>query len=251
MPLFSDKAGERRRLAEARESEQPQDVKLKEELSELVATGMPREVDQALDEAERAVNEATRADIRGIKMLSSGRCPRCSSRTENFLYTAVCTACGWYRRQVPESGHCQLHLTDGNTLTFDIVFPIEGQQFLCVNDGVVRAQIMQPAVSRIDYVWDDEELASARDRAQRERDGVCSWCDNSLLESEDKGPFDEYVAFGAMQEHYVFCSLKCLESFRKQYPPRIHRNCYETECAACDQCIKRYDMRGYKRKRTT
>ena len=27
----------------------------------------------------------------------------------------------------------------------------------------------------------------------------------------------------------------------ERYPSRVHRNCYETDCAECDLCTKRYD----------
>jgi hypothetical protein len=48
------------------------------------------------------------------------------------------------------------------------------------------------------------------------------------------------VAFGASQERYCFCSDECYEAFRKMYPARVHRNCYERNCAECNLCIKRY-----------
>ena len=40
------------------------------------------------------------------------------------------------------------------------------------------------------------------------------------------------------QMRYVFCSNKCNEAFQKQYPIRIHKNCYERSCLDCDLCEK-------------
>lgn len=51
-----------------------------------------------------------------------------------------------------------------------------------------------------------------------------------------------YAAFGAYQEKFSFCCEKCLERFQHHYPTRVHRNCYEMECADCDQCIKKLDV---------
>ena len=39
----------------------------------------------------------------------------------------------------------------------------------------------------------------------------------------------------------LFCSAACYEAFRKMYPSRVHRNCYETKCSECNLCTKRYD----------
>ena len=49
------------------------------------------------------------------------------------------------------------------------------------------------------------------------------------------------VAFGANQERFSFCSDECYEAFRKMYPSRVHRNCYERDCADCNLCIKHFD----------
>ncbi len=247
MALFSNRQDDDKLRSQLQTEERPPDAKLKEELSTLVASGKRSEVDRAINEAEQVVDEATRADIRGIKLMEMGRCPECSARTENFLYTTVCPACGWYRRGAPQAEHCVVTLNSGETLECDHVFSVHGDQILCIRDGVVCHQITRRYLRRVDYAWDEAALAEAQQRASKEREGICSWCDKSLLEAEEGGPFDEYVAFGAMQEHYVFCAKSCLEAFRKQYPSRVHRNCYETDCATCDKCIKRYDTDGFKR----
>ncbi|HPY90544.1 MAG TPA: hypothetical protein PLT23_07435, partial [Lentisphaeria bacterium] len=49
-----------------------------------------------------------------------------------------------------------------------------------------------------------------------------------------------HVAFGVSQERYCFCSDECYEAFRRMYPARVHRNCYDRNCNDCDFCVKRY-----------
>ena len=76
---------------------------------------------------------------------------------------------------------------------------------------------------------------------------ICSWC-NEALNPDEEEIYEDYVAFGTFQEHYIFCSEKHQKEFRKMYPSRIHRNCYETDCNQCELCIKRYDTHGFKRR---
>ncbi len=249
MPLFSNRDEDRRRKQQAINSEDnPRDASLRDELSELVATGKRSDVDKAIYEAEEAVNAATSADIRGLKMIERGRCPECGARTDMFLYTSVCGNCGWYRRAVPDVGRCVVLLDSGEEVHCERVYTVRNDQILCVTNGVVRAQLNQRYVKRVEYNWSDEELEDARNRAQKQREGACSWCERHLSEAEEEeAPYDEYVAFGLTQEHYVFCAKRCLEAFRRQYPSRIHRNCYETDCKSCNQCIKRFDTDGFKR----
>jgi hypothetical protein len=65
----------------------------------------------------------------------------------------------------------------------------------------------------------------------------CDWCGNPAKPLLD-GFHLLQIAFGRKQERYHFCSDNCYEAFRALYPPRIHRNCYERSCAACDDCEK-------------
>ena len=68
----------------------------------------------------------------------------------------------------------------------------------------------------------------------------CAWCDKAC-DTEKDGFHVVHVAFGTTQERHTFCSDECYEAFRKMYPARVHRDCYERKCADCDFCIKRYD----------
>ena len=68
----------------------------------------------------------------------------------------------------------------------------------------------------------------------------CDWCNNAA-DPEKDGFHSVHVAFGASQARYCFCQDECYESFRRMYPSRVDRNCYERNCAECNLCIKRYD----------
>lgn len=242
--------GSRRQRAQADslKNELPTQPKLREELDALTASvEAGRDIDVAEDEAQDAVREATRADIRNIKLIEQGRCPSCRGRTENFLYTMICPTCGWYRRDMPEGGTSTVHLLDGQTISCQHIFRGGKDAFLCIRDGVVVAEVMRQAVQRIDHEWEPGELEQARVSALRVRGGLCSWCEKPMTEADEGGPWIDHVALGAFQERYVFCSEKCQKAFRRQYPSRVHRNCYETDCSDCDKCIKRYDTNGYRR----
>lgn len=68
---------------------------------------------------------------------------------------------------------------------------------------------------------------------------TCAWCEKTCQSGQD-GFHLVHVAFGTTQERHCFCSDDCYEAFRRMYPSRVHRNCYETACADCPFCIKRY-----------
>lgn len=240
--------GDERRRAAPPETV-PEDKQLKEELSRLAADTEPRQVNRAVQEAESAVNEAAGTDIHDIKMMEAGRCPECHGRTERLLSITVCPTCGWTRRAALEGGTCVVHLRNDEAVTCDRVFHIQGERILCVSDDIVHDELNAAAVERIEYRWDDQTLQRLRSDARRSRHGVCSWCDAMLDEEtgEEGTVLETYVAIGAVQERHLFCSQQCLDSFKRQYPSRVHRNCYETDCSGCDQCIKRYSAAGYRK----
>lgn len=248
MALFGNGVEQRKRRHEAIKGEHPTETVFGEELAELAAKRDPREVDQAVSEADAAVDQATRDELRDIKVLEQGRCPECKSRTENFLYTVLCPTCGWYRRSVPDCGRSVVYLNNDREIQCDYVHTTTDGDFLCIRDGVVISQVMRRQVNRIDYNWEPGELDSARERLRTRKAGLCSWCEKDLSElAENESTLTDYVAFGAVQERHIFCSEKCMREFRKQYASRVHRNCYETDCNDCNQCIKRYDVDGFRR----
>jgi len=69
---------------------------------------------------------------------------------------------------------------------------------------------------------------------------VCSWCAQTADPGADGFHLCQ-IAFGADQERYCFCCDDCFEAFRKMYPSRVHRNCYERSCEGCEWCHKRYE----------
>ena len=245
MPIFNHDENNRRKLAKT--SDKHFVTEVEEELSERVAHEKSSAVTRAITDADQAVTEATRDEITRMKLIEHGCCPQCNGRIEHFLYTVVCPSCGWFRRAVPDASSCIVHMDTGEKLTCDHVYSVNTDQLLCVTEGVVRSHVMRQHIKRIEYIWDEEKLKEAKAKAKKRVFGICAWCEKDLQEAEDNQPIEEYVAFGAMQERYVFCSRQCLEAFRKQYPSRVHRNCYETDCENCDKCIKRYDSRGFKR----
>jgi len=112
-------------------------------------------------------------------------------------------------------------LTNGKEVICDYVH--RGKtDYLCIKEEVVISEITKSSIFNIDFIWEKNELENARKQSQKSLGGTCSWYEKEEI-------FEDYVAFGSTQKHYIFCSEKCQRSFRKQYPSRIHRNCYETD----------------------
>lgn len=78
------------------------------------------------------------------------------------------------------------------------------------------------------------------DRILTQREQPCAWCNLPCTPSKD-GFHLVHVALGAFQERHCFCSDDCFEAFRRMYPARVHRDCYERECRDCTFCIKRFN----------
>ena len=246
MSLFDRTTTKKRNPAKTKEL--PTDETLKEEFTEVTdLSGSPKDIGKADSEVKVAVSEAAKVDMRNLMLIDQGRCPSCHGRTERFLFTQVCPTCGWYRRKIPDKGHSVVHLNDGKKINCDYVHRGK-DEYLCIQDGVVIDEVMKSSVFRIEHAWKENELEEARELAHRVQGGICSWCEGLLSEVDPLGLGEDYVAFGVAQEHFVFCSEKCQRSFRKLYPSRIHRNCYETNCNTCNLCVKRFDTSRFKRK---
>jgi len=80
---------------------------------------------------------------------------------------------------------------------------------------------------------------SCGDQIMEKPELSCAWCNTSCRPGKD-GFHLVHVALGAFQERHGFCSDECFEAFRRMYPARVHRNCYERSCSGCHFCIKRY-----------
>ena len=110
---------------------------------------------------------------------------------------------------------------------------------LVVEDDVVKAKIPANCFDWVQYVWDKEEIEQHRQQVIGNLQIRCGWC-NKETDPRKDGFHLVHVAFGTSQERYCFCSDECYEAFRKMYPARVHRNCYERDCADCNLCLKRY-----------
>lgn len=80
---------------------------------------------------------------------------------------------------------------------------------------------------------------SCGDQIMERAERPCAWCDTPCRPEQD-GFHLVHIALGSFQERHSFCCDDCYEAFRRMYPARVHRNCYERPCADCNYCIKRY-----------
>jgi len=192
-------------------------------------------------EAEQQVQVAAEDSVKEMHVIQMGICPRCGEHLNEHLFATICKACGWNTFEVPQRGSVRVHLRENNV-------PVEGK--LCyvlttgdvfvIKNDVVTAKVPKDAVSWIEYIWTEAEIDQRYKQVTDRMKITCAWC-NGLADPEKDGFSLVQVAFGASQERYVFCSVACYEAFRKMYPSRVHRNCYETKCSECNLCAKRYD----------
>ena len=211
-----------------------------QEAMDLLSQDNQGDLDEALVEVNETVREAAKASLRDIKLLEEGHCPSCGHKAlRQFLFTTVCTSCGWVSFISPEEGKSLIHLQSGRAIECGTTFETKGGFLLGITDGVVRAKVSKDNVEYVEFAWTDEEIQRKRESRAREETGICSWCEKPLVDSEDE-IIIVYAAFGNTQERFIFCTDKCNEAFQKQYPIRIHKNCYERPCPGCDLCNKRY-----------
>lgn len=83
------------------------------------------------------------------------------------------------------------------------------------------------------------QCPSCGDQIVAQAEQPCAWCNTPCRPDKD-GFHLVHVALGAFQERHCFCSDECYEAFRRMYPARVHRNCYERSCTECNYCIKRF-----------
>ncbi|RKY64365.1 MAG: hypothetical protein DRQ08_07795 [Candidatus Latescibacterota bacterium] len=231
----------RKEKAEEADKAVPLEDDQKEELEEDVSLLQKEDkasVRKVISEVKETIKEATRASLRDVKLLEEGRCPNCGRKTRQFLFTTVCEYCGWSSFITPKRGHVTIHLRNGGTIESHTVFRTIQGDVLGITDDVVRVRVPQDNIGYIEYIWTDDEIAERREQLRRERLVVCDWCGREV--QWDEYVAVTYVAFGKEQQKFVFCSEKCKQAFQKQYPTRIHRNCYERPCEGCNECIKRY-----------
>ena len=222
-----------------------------EEAMNLIVKEGKDNLDETMEEINAAVQEAAKASLKDIRLMEEGRCPSCGHKTQQFLFTSVCASCGWFSFISPEEGKSIIHLKAGAAIECGTTFDTHGGYILGITDGVVRAKVSTDNVEHIEFVWSDEEIAKKRKVIAQEQAGVCSWCEKALSENEEdketrivneeeKETRIVYAAFGNVQDRYVFCTKRCEEGFKKQYPVRVHKNCYNRTCLDCDLCNKKF-----------
>jgi hypothetical protein len=190
--------------------------------------------------AEKAIRNAAEDSLQRIHAMKMGRCPDCGHHIRQHLFVSLCEHCGWHTFDAPRRGGIRVYLVNHAQ-------PVEGEHcyvmktgvVLVVRDDVVRAKIPTTAVSWIEYLWDEQELRTRHRHVLDRLSLLCAWC-NREANPEADGFHMAQVALGSTQERFVFCCDDCYEAFRKMYPARVHRNCYERDCVGCDLCIKRY-----------
>lgn len=190
-------------------------------------------------EAEKQIQVAAEDSLRKIHVIKSGLCPQCGEHLKDHLFTAVCEACGWHSYETPQKG-VRVHITDGTQIEGDCCYVVKSGEILVVSDDVVIAKLFKPSVRWIEYLWQKEEVITRYKQLVERLKIFCGWC-NEVADPAKQGFTLVHIAFGSVQERFVFCSPQCYEAFRKMYPSRVHRNCYERNCAECNLCVKRYD----------
>jgi hypothetical protein len=240
MSLLSRKRKKKEPEPEKKIAVMHQEEKLQEEVTSLDEDNKAATLDRVRREVDAKVHTAVEQTIEQFKMLEQGRCPSCGTRLEEFLYTSICSHCGFSKRLSPETGKVVVHMRDGTVIECDKIFEIHNNSHLCVRNDVVVARLNESAVNYVEYVWTAEELEEIRRHKEREVLKICDWCGRKIP-SDSKDARDVRVAIGMYQNKFFFCCKKCFNSFRKQYPARVHRDCYDRACEQCDECIKKFD----------
>ncbi len=199
---------------------------------------------KAQQEAERTIQTAAQETLKRLHIVQLGRCPTCGSHLHRHLFASICDACGWYDYEAPRRGPVRIHLRQRPE-------PIEGERcylvkpnaLVVVKNDVVVAWVNRDAVAWIEYGWTAEEIDMRHRQILDRITLLCGWC-NKECDPDQDGFHVVQVAFGSTQERYTFCSDACYEAFRKMYPARVDRDCYERNCSECNLCIKRYDDDG-------
>jgi hypothetical protein len=193
-------------------------------------------------EAQRQLREAAELSLRRLHVIQRGRCPQCGEHLRQHLFATVCDGCGWNVYDTPRQGSVQVHLADAGQTVIEgeRCYPLKDGALLLLRNDVVVARLQSNAVAWIEYRWQAEELDQRHKEVLDRLTIQCGWC-NQVADPESDGFHMVQVAFGATQERYCFCCDDCYEAFRKMYPARVHRNCYERSCSDCNFCVKRYE----------
>ena len=193
-----------------------------------------------LREVQEEIQDAAEDSLKKLHLAQAGHCPACGEPLRRHLFAAICEGCGWHTYDVPRTGPVRIHLKKGDA-------PVEGDRcyllkigdVLLVKHDVVVARIARDAISWIEYYWTEDEDEQRYKQAVGRLSVICGWCGQPASPSHD-GFHVVQVAFGSTQERHCFCSDDCYEAFRRMYPARVHRDCYERNCKDCSLCVRRY-----------
>ncbi len=192
-------------------------------------------------DVEKSVIAAAEDTVKRLRVVEMGRCPSCGAHIYQHVGANICDVCGWHQFDLPKKGMVKVHLKGGDEVVEgERVYVLKSGDCLVVRHGVVAAQVPRDAYTWVEYAWTDEELENRHSEAQKTLTVPCGWCGKSTNPTAD-GFHLLHIAFGASQERYCFCSDDCFEAFRKMYPSRVHRDCYNRDCSTCKLCQKRYD----------
>ncbi len=221
-----------------------QDEELEEHLT-ILGSEDRSAVERVTRDVDSKIVAASTKSATELKMIGEGRCPECGHKVHNFLFTTMCDNCGWSSFIRPEKGRTVVHLRGGGTLVCEEAF-YAPEEVLCVTEDVVRYRVPRLELMFIEFDWPEEEIGDRRTQLEREERGMCSWCGktyfpNRRSEDEDEDRRVTFVAFGQNQERYLFCCREHQAAFHKQYPARVHRDCYHRDCSGCNECLKRFD----------
>jgi hypothetical protein len=197
-------------------------------------------LDETMEEIDEAVKEAAKSSLRDIRLMEEGRCPSCGHKASSFLFTTVCANCGWFSHISPEDGHSVIHLKNGAKIECGSTFDTKDYYILGITDGVVRAKVSKDNVEYIEFRWTEDEIEKKRQVRVTVQAGVDAWTEKLLSDYDSDEHVIVYASFGPTQERYVFGNRENAEAFKKQYPVRVHKNCYERTCLECDLCVKKF-----------
>ncbi len=220
------------------------DQEMEEHLSVLNAEDRAA-VDRVTKEVDSKIVEASKESVKVKKFLGEGRCPSCGQPVKKFLFTAICESCGWSQHRKPDAGHAHVHLkhAPSQPLICDVTFTTP-EEMLCVINDVVRYRVPREEVMFVEYDWTEEEVTERRQELAHEEQAECEWCGKTFLRGDEDARVT-FAAFGKDQERFMYCSEECQKAFQKQYPVRIHRDCYNRHCETCNECHKKFDDTSY------
>lgn len=190
--------------------------------------------------AEREAVSAAEDSLKKMHVIKMGRCPNCGEHLHQHMSASICESCGWHKYDMPRQGKARVHIRNSSEVVVgERIYVLKNGDCLVVHNDVVSSRIPASACSWIEYLWTEEEIQQRRMQNSGKTRVTCGWCGSETDPTKD-GFHLVHVAFGNSQERYCFCSDDCYEAFRKTYPARVHRNCYERNCNDCNLCQKRY-----------